>query len=637
MFKSSALIIAIGLIASFFSCSLDAMIARRPQGVPLSVKRRQAMLTNLKASGVKNILQEDKRILVEPYTEDYMEEDLVDIFSCKQGDIVVHQEGSRQGFCIPLSLALLSRVLSSMIDDIIGISKNLEEKIIIPLKFTTVVIKNTLDILKIYEKNQKAPEGTIKNLIKKGIMHYGIEPLIDTANCIHYLDCPQVIQSAFVDMIKIKHTGGVEAILANEDINPDLRTLVIMQQTVDSVTALLERKNIETKGKILQDYTTFVAEYLFVGINGDGTKIVEAKRNGFVIRNALNQVLMEQDVGFPVTAVAMSPDGISVVIGGTNGNLKIWDVNTKVEHNCVGHNGTISSIAFSSDGAKIASGSVDLVNNLIVWDRATGQSLNIAESLQPVLSVAFNFDRTKVVAGYLPHPDSFDNKIVVWDAETGSRLKNYLCQENYIYSVAFSSDDRKILYVGSKLPSVILELLNGVHRSPLRGALLDTGTGACQYLKKSFGAIRGVFSCDNRRIIIGAVHGIHIFDIDNDYNITQATYLKTGELGHCLTSMAMSTNGRKMVFGYGSKDQGDFPALLEYTFWTDQDEALINRLKNGTFADVLLVWKLCSQLKEEGAADQLSEKDIPVFSRFPKYMQQLLSDLFWPKGPKYKR
>ena len=78
-----------------------------------------------------------------------------------------------------------------------------------------------------------------------------------------------------------------------------------------------------------------------------------------------------------------------------------------------GHDGEIHSVAFSPDGSKIISGSID--KTIRVWDAGTG-----VEILPPlrghddtIYYIAFSPDGSKIISG------SDDKTIRVWDANTG--------------------------------------------------------------------------------------------------------------------------------------------------------------------------------------------------------------------------
>ncbi|KIM75212.1 hypothetical protein PILCRDRAFT_13772 [Piloderma croceum F 1598] len=103
-----------------------------------------------------------------------------------------------------------------------------------------------------------------------------------------------------------------------------------------------------------------------------------------------------------------------------------------------GHTGTVRSVAFSSDGTCIVSGSSD--NSVQVWDASTGTELKMLNGhTDYVRSVAFSSDGTRIVSG------SSDNSVWVWDASMGAELQKLNGHTNYVWSVTFSSDSTCIV------------------------------------------------------------------------------------------------------------------------------------------------------------------------------------------------
>jgi WD40 repeat protein len=114
-----------------------------------------------------------------------------------------------------------------------------------------------------------------------------------------------------------------------------------------------------------------------------------------------------------VTSVAFSPDGTRIVSGSIDTTERVWDVatGTQVGVQMTGHQGTVTSVAFSPDGKRIVSGSVDRTVRL--WNAATGKPFG-----QPmrghqnwVLSVAFSPDGGSVASS------SGDTTVRWWPAE----------------------------------------------------------------------------------------------------------------------------------------------------------------------------------------------------------------------------
>ena len=75
-----------------------------------------------------------------------------------------------------------------------------------------------------------------------------------------------------------------------------------------------------------------------------------------------------------VSSVAFSPDGQRLASGSADQTVKIWDSATGKELFALkGHAGRVTSVAFSPDGQRLASGSGD--KTVKIWDSATGKEL----------------------------------------------------------------------------------------------------------------------------------------------------------------------------------------------------------------------------------------------------------------------
>ncbi|TFK71077.1 WD40 repeat-like protein [Pluteus cervinus] len=148
-------------------------------------------------------------------------------------------------------------------------------------------------------------------------------------------------------------------------------------------------------------------------------------------------VIVGQPVGQPlqghcsiVTSVAYSSDGRYVVSGSWDHTVRIWDASTgqPVGQPLQGHSNIVSSVAYSPDGRHVASGSHD--KTVRIWDASTGQP--VGQPLQGhsgmVTSVAYSPNGRHVVSG------SYDTTVRIWDAGIGQPVD----QKQQLQDISFS-------------------------------------------------------------------------------------------------------------------------------------------------------------------------------------------------------
>jgi WD40 repeat protein len=96
---------------------------------------------------------------------------------------------------------------------------------------------------------------------------------------------------------------------------------------------------------------------------------------------------------------------------------KIWEVATgKQQHILAGHSDVIWSVAFSTDGTILASGSSD--NTVKLWSVTTGKELTIIKGhSSTVRTLAFSPDGTMLATG------SWDHTVKLWDVKAFMKAK----------------------------------------------------------------------------------------------------------------------------------------------------------------------------------------------------------------------
>ncbi|QRW06932.1 hypothetical protein RhiLY_05931 [Ceratobasidium sp. AG-Ba] len=144
--------------------------------------------------------------------------------------------------------------------------------------------------------------------------------------------------------------------------------------------------------------------------------------------------------GFPVFSIAVSPRGTGVAVS-TGLSIVIWDMITckTLLGPLQGHTRSVRSLAFSSDGSRIVSGSFD--ETLRVWDAETGNQIigPLRGHTDPVNSVTFLRNGKLLVSG------SDDGSIRIWNAHTGQSERDPIRGSSAVNSVAVPPDDSKII------------------------------------------------------------------------------------------------------------------------------------------------------------------------------------------------
>ena len=114
----------------------------------------------------------------------------------------------------------------------------------------------------------------------------------------------------------------------------------------------------------------------------------------------------------------------------------------KRKQRLTGHAGTVWSVVWSPDGRYLASGAGD--NRVHVWNAETGRLLRkFTGHTRSVVSLAWSPDGRYLASG------SDDNTVRVWEASTGQLQRTLTGHTNWVNSVAWSPDGR-YLASGSK-------------------------------------------------------------------------------------------------------------------------------------------------------------------------------------------
>jgi WD40 repeat protein len=173
---------------------------------------------------------------------------------------------------------------------------------------------------------------------------------------------------------------------------------------------------------------------------------------------------------FTVWSLAMTSDGLTIISGGQDATIRLWDVGTGKElQKMRGHEGPVYGLAVTANNQRLVSiADKDLA--VKIWDL---NDYSLISSLAPnsihINTVSVSPDQRYVVTG------GNDGVVRFWDIDRGVLLRTLECNHG-IYSMMISPDGRYLL-CGSKVPpaskepgvATIWDFELGVHLKTLKG------------------------------------------------------------------------------------------------------------------------------------------------------------------------
>ncbi len=230
-------------------------------------------------------------------------------------------------------------------------------------------------------------------------------------------------------------------------------------------------------------------------INAEGALSIRWMAGGNTYQRGYHQPFTEY------RTLAVSPDGDLAAAGSTDHLVKLWDTsNGQLKATLSALDGAVSTLEFSPDGSLLAAGTDELHGldrPLRVWRVPDFRPL-FSGATGAVSSVAFSPDGATLLSG--------GDELVLWDAQTGERVRTFPAPARRIQSVAFAPDGSVFATADSQTVRV-----------------LDPNTGDTRHVFTTAPAALVAFSADGLLLATGASRSIVVYDAQTYERISSIT------------------------------------------------------------------------------------------------------------------
>lgn len=219
------------------------------------------------------------------------------------------------------------------------------------------------------------------------------------------------------------------------------------------------------RSRTIREHTDIICDLAF---DSTGKRLASASQDGStrVWNPDTGEELMRyQGHGAVVRGVAFSPDDKTLATCGFDRTVRFWDLDRPDEPRVLRPpGGDINAVAFAPKSGWVAMGGTG-VRTARVWDAQTGRELLALRNAAAdrVQNVVFSPDERALITSH-----GFSG-IVIWDSDTGRRIRTMKGHKGPVKALAISADGRRLASGGRDQTVKIWDVNNGHEVRTLRG------------------------------------------------------------------------------------------------------------------------------------------------------------------------
>lgn len=237
------------------------------------------------------------------------------------------------------------------------------------------------------------------------------------------------------------------------------------------------------------------------------------------------QTVTFQGAAVLVSQLAFSPDGAMLASGYRDGTIKFWDVAAHQPLTSFkAHKSPVHSLVFADNGSILLSAASELQNKL--WDRATGAQRATIEVPTETIQVHLSPDGARLLTG------GVKSGLRLWDTATGKLLHAYPVPPGTSATVAFSPDGKILALAGrsATAPIRLIQAHSGAEHKTLEG--------------HSGGTLTMLFSPDSRTLVTGGAD-----KVVKNWNVASGAQEQRIAQSAAVTAMIFQREGTTLAIG----------------------------------------------------------------------------------------